>query len=336
MQFGARPFARPVAVRIMGQPSARRGAKMRVCCKVPLLQVLACALIGAACADDGSERAMEAKGVAAEGQALRRADPGVALVPPGEVRVSRDGTELMGVVAADAPRGAILAALAERAEFSVMIGEGARLEERLTLRASKERMELVLARVLAGVPHALAYAPDAGPGARRLTLVTVGQPATATGGGAASVPTVGTPAQQRRPGEVDPAKSEQRAERSRELWAKSLEHLESSDPELRADGARWLDVGSSEGFDAAVSRLESDESAEVRAAAAESLIDADADAVPPLVQALEDRDPGVVMAALEALEFVGDEATAPQLRVLLNHKDPEVRERARKAIEFLE
>jgi HEAT repeat protein len=95
-------------------------------------------------------------------------------------------------------------------------------------------------------------------------------------------------------------------------------------------------VASTDGFQAATERLESDESPEVRVAAAEVLLDSDVGAVRPLLQALGDPDSRVVVAALEALEFVGDASTVPHLQPLLKHRDVEVRERTVEAIEFLQ
>ena len=75
---------------------------------------------------------------------------------------------------------------------------------------------------------------------------------------------------------------------------------------------------------------------EVRAAAAESLGDADVGAVGPLLQALEDRESEVVLEALDSLEMLGDDSTVARLEPALDHPDPEVRERALEVREFLE
>jgi hypothetical protein len=262
------------------------------------------------------------------------AAPAAASLPAtGEVRAWREGAAGVSVLADQAPRGAILAALAEAADFALVLGGEAELDRPLTLRAEREPLEVVLARVLAGVSHALDYESEAG-GQKRLVRVSVG-----AGFATAAVASAPTSARRElrdvRP-QLTPEEQEERNERARRLWATSLANLTSSDEEVRADAAAWLNVDSPEGFQAATDRLANDESPMVRAAAAEVLLDSDAGAVQPLLQALEDPDPRVVMAALEALEFVGDTSTVPHLSPLLKHKDVAVRERTVEAIEFLQ
>jgi HEAT repeat protein len=99
---------------------------------------------------------------------------------------------------------------------------------------------------------------------------------------------------------------------------------------------QWLDVNTSDEFQVATEHLANDESPEVRAAAAEALMQSDVGAVQPLLLALDDPDPQVVLAALDALEFVGDASIVPQIAPLLKHKDTAVRERTVEAIEFLQ
>jgi hypothetical protein len=240
----------------------------------------------------------------------------------------------MSALANQAPRGAIVAALAEAAGFDLVLGAGAGLGQPLMLRAQREPVEVVLARILAGVSHAVAYDKDPASGAQRLARLTLGlvdpEPKLAS---ARDRP--GRLRERRRP-EPTPEEREARAERGRELAVESLAKLASSDVEERADGVQWLDVNSSDGFQTATEHLASDESPEVRAAAAEVLKESDVGAVQPLLQALGDPDSRVVLAALEALEFVGDASTVPQLAPLLKHKDTEVRERTVEAIEFLQ
>jgi hypothetical protein len=255
-------------------------------------------------------------------------DPG--LLPSGTVQAWLEGEALVSALASESSRGAILEVLAREARFELVIGTPTGLEQRVSLRALREPVEVVVTRVLTGVPHAMDYPADPTSGTTHLRV---------TVGASSSVPLAsGAPAShvRERRRELTEVEQQERAERAQRLWAQSLENLESSDPELRADGARWLDVNSSEGFEAAVEHLENDESPAVRAAAAEVLIDSDVGAVQPLLQALDDPDPRVVLAALEALEFVGDASTIPHLAPLVEHKDAVVRERTVEAIEFLQ
>jgi hypothetical protein len=303
-----------------------------------LFAVLACALLGVGCGggcSGGSTKDLPAAGTGTPSVAVAPSGSEPALPPLGEVKAWRDGEGLASVLASGAPRGAIVTAIAEAADFGVMIGAEADLDAPLTVRVQRETLEVALGRVLAGVPHALEYARDAGSGAKRLALVTVGRQAPAVGL-AAGVTGPKPPVTGEKRRERTPEQEQKRAERAQRVWAESLENLGSYDSELRADGARWLDVSTTEGLQAAVEHLENDESPEVRVAAAGVLLDSDVGAVQPLLRALGDPDPRVVLAALEALEFVGDEATVPRLQPLLEHKDVEIRERTVEAIEFLQ
>jgi hypothetical protein len=240
----------------------------------------------------------------------------------------------VSALANQAPRGAIVAALAEAVGFELVLGGEVDLSQPLTLHVESEPLELVLARSLAGVSHALVYEQDPASGAQRLARLTLGlpdaEPKLASAGDRA-----GRRRERMRP-ELTPEQREAREERGRELREESLAKLVSFDAGERADGVKWLDVSSTEGFEAAKERLESDEAPAVRAAAAEVLMESDVGAVQPLLQALDDPDSRVVLAALEALEFVGDASTIPQLAPLLKHSDVEVRERTVEAIEFLQ
>jgi hypothetical protein len=258
------------------------------------------------------------------------AAPERPLPAAGEVEVWLDEKALVNVLANQAPRGAIVSKLSEVAGFALELAAEADLGKPLTLRAEHEPIEVVLARVLAGVPHALAYEEGAA-GAKKLIRLTLGGSAAPS---VASAPP--SSERRRRQPEMTPEERAARAERAQKLWATSLENVASPDPEVRADAATWLNVNTPEGFQAATDRLAHDESPVVRAAAAETLGDADVGAVQPLLQALDDPDPRVVLATLDALEFVGDASTIPHLAPLLEHKDVEVRERTVEAIEFLQ
>jgi hypothetical protein len=297
----------------------------------PLL-VLALAGVLACGGDDGDTGSAAKSGAAEAPVSAAAASAGASLPATGEVRAWREGAAGVSVLSDQAPRGAILAALAEAADFELMLGTLAELDQPLSLQAQREQLEVVLARVLAGVPHALDYESEAG-GAKRLARVSVGA-------GFATAPVASAPAPvksklRERP-ELTREEQRERAERAEKLWATSLENILSPDAEVRADAATWLNVDSPQGFQAATDRLANDEAPVVRAAAAETLGASDAGAVQPLIQALADPDPRVVMAALDALEFVGDESTIPHLSPLLKHKDVAVRERTVEAIEFLQ
>ncbi len=295
------------------------------------LFALACAAAVSACGGDdsgGSSRAGTLDRSAASVASVPAAAE-ASLPPLRAARAWLEDDSLLSALANEASRGVILEALAQAAGFELLIGADAGLEQFLSLRVQHETAEVVLARVLAGIPHALSYPADPATGAARLRVVV--------GVDAASLAAAATPSAERAPRpEPSPEQLAERAERASSMWAQSLDNLRSSDPELRADGARWLNVNSVDGFQAAVERLAEDESPLVRAAAAEALLDADVGAVQPLLAALDDPDPSVVLAALEALEFVGDASTIPHVAPLLKHKDVEVRERTVQAIEFLQ
>jgi hypothetical protein len=295
---------------------------------------LALACLALACGGDDGDASVAAGQSAAGAPASAAAAPAAASLPPtGEVRAWREGAAGVSVLADEAPRGAILAALAEAAEFALILGGEAELDRPLTLRAEREPLEVVLARVLAGVPHALDYEAEAG-GGKRLARLSVGAGfATAP---VASAPAPAEPMRSPPRRELTPEEQRERAARAEELWATSLANITSSDEAVREDAATWLNVDTAEGFQAATDRLAHDEAPEVRAAAAETLGAADAGAVQPLLQALQDPDPRVVIAALDALEFVGDASTIPHLSPLLKHRDVDVRERTVEAIEFLQ
>jgi hypothetical protein len=292
-----------------------------------LLSLLFCAVAALACSGDDDGGASTQVGAAATpAPSAAAVEPVRPLPAPGEVEISLDEKGLVTALANQAPRGAILSKLSEVLGFSLVLAAEADLGTPLTLRAEHEPIEVVLARVLAGIPNALAYE------GQRLVRLTLG-----TGSGEPSVASAPPGAERRRrQPELTAEERSARAERAQKLWATSLENIGSADPEVRADAATWLNVNTPEGFEAATDRLAHDESPAVRAAAAETLGDADVGAVQPLLRALDDPDPNVVIATLDALEFVGDASTIPHLTPLLEHKNAEVRERTVEAIEFLQ
>jgi hypothetical protein len=240
-----------------------------------------------------------------------------ALLSPGRsVRVFVESDALVSVLASRTPRRDVLNALSDAAGFILVVGPEVDLGGRVTLQVEREPLEVALARVLAGIPHALYYAENSASSVPRLDRVTVGVDWTKL-----AESTTHPPLRSERGAKPAPPGA--------------LANLRSGDEELRREAVARLDVRSSEGFEAAVHRLAKDESPLVRVAAAEALVGAGAGAIPPLLQALDDPDPRVVLAALGALEFVGDASVIPGLSPLLDDRDVEVRERALVAIELL-
>jgi hypothetical protein len=296
-----------------------------------------CAVLAIACGGSNEDSGPDATAAADSAPArVPSAAPGSeALLPAvGSVEVVVESEGRVSARANLAPRGAIVSALAEALGFALVLGEAAELSQPLTLQVENETPEVVLAQVLAGVPHGLAYEGDAS--GRRLARLTVGATtAIEAPPVVASAPRTSRRARSERP-ELTPEEQRERAERSERLWVESLENVGSPNSDVRADAVTWLNVDSSEGFEAATDRQANDASPLVRAAPAEALARSDTGAVQPLLQALGDTQPPVVLAALDALEFAGDETTVPHLAPLLKHQNTEVRERAVEAIEFLQ
>jgi hypothetical protein len=292
----------------------------------PTLGALGCSVLVslAACGEDGvgGESAAAARTEQVSAAPPPEVSAPAPLSPGRSVRVSLESGALVSAFASLTARRDVLNALADAAGFTLAVGPEVELDQPFTLHVEREPLEVTLARVLVGVPHALYYEKDPASGAPRLERVTVGIEWTRLAEATASPPRC----------------SECGADRATvtPLRAEPLENLESEDEALRRKGVTRLDVRSSEGFEAAANRLANDESPLVRVAAAETLVGSDADAIPPLLQALADPDPRVVLAALQALEFVGDASVVPALSRLLGHRDDEVRERTLEAIELLE
>jgi hypothetical protein len=239
------------------------------------------------------------------------------LPPEGEVQVSF-GSDGILALANQAPRRRVLEAIARETGLLVLaFVDGGDPEGRVTLRSRGEPIEVAVARALSGVPFSIE--PLEG-GRRERLAVVVGKRDPA-----------GRP--QPRP---PPPLAERREQRPPVAETAALEQLASADPEERVEGVEWADVASAAGFAAVVERLTNDPDPAVRAAAAESLGDADVGAVPPLLGALDDAEPRVVLAALESLEMLGDASTVPELTPFLDHPDAAVRERVAEVIEFLE
>ncbi len=254
----------------------------------------------------------------AEAPAAAEGAAALTLPPPGQIQV-RVGAEGTVALANQAPRRALLEAIARETGLVVVaFVAGGDPDGRVTVRSQGESIEVLLARALGGVPYSI---EPLEPGAR--VSVVVGK----RGGAARARPRI-----QAEPPRTPAA----RAERPVLPDEEALEQLTSSNPEERLEGVEWLDVTSATGYEAVVDRLANDPDPLVRAAAAESLGDADVGAVSPLIRALEDPDNRVVLGALEALELLGDSSTIPKLRPALEHPDREVRERALEVQEFLE
>ena len=242
------------------------------------------------------------------------------LPPEGRVEVSF-GSDGIVAAANQAPRRRVLESIARETGLVVVaFVEGGDPEGRVTLQSRGEPIEVVIARALPGVPYSIE--PLEG-GRRERLAVVVGK----------RDPATGRPRPRPAPA---PAERRERAAGPPVPDTEALEQIASRDPEERVEGVEWADVASAAGFAAVVDRLANDPDAAVRAAAAETLGDADVGAVPPLLGALGDRDPRVVLAALESLEMLGDASTIPQITPFLEHPDAAVRERAAEVIEFLE
>jgi hypothetical protein len=279
-----------------------------------------------ACGSAEPEAPASAPGAArADAGTVGEAPDALALPAPGEVEV-RVGPQGTVAVANQAPRRKVLEAIARETGLVVLSFIGGRDPGgRVTLRSEGESIEVLLARALGGVAYSI---EPIEPGDR--ISLAVGSRA---GGG--------TPGQKQQEAAATPRPPPARAERSREERVplpdeEAFEQLTSRDPAERLEGVEWMDVTSSAGYEAVVERLENDPDPEVRAAAADSLGDADVGAVGPLVKALEDTDRRVVMAALDSLELLGDTSTLPKLAPALRHSDREVRERADEVADFLE
>lgn len=251
-------------------------------------------------------------------------EPGPAMPPIGEVRVTRDGDRFT-VLANDAERLAVLRELERIGGFVLALRAGPSLSSRITLQVEGQPLEVALALALVGVDHTIEYEPaEPGPG-RVLARLAVGDRGSAPP----------------RPLPTPPPFSDGGADVALEARLRSEEQaakakLESTSPEVRAEAVADLDVETASGFRSVAERLAKDPDPGVRAAAAETLAEAGAGSVPALLQALDDGDPRVVVAAIDALEQVGDASLVPQLRPLLQHRDPETRARAAEAIQFLE
>jgi hypothetical protein len=271
-----------------------------------------------ACGSEEPERGAGAPAAAPEaGSAASAPAAALSLPPEGEVVVSF-GTDGIVALANQAPRRQVLEAIAKETGLVVVaFVAGGDPDGRVTLQSRSEAIEVVLARALSGVPFSVE--PLEGE-RQRLTLV-VGRREGAVG-----------PAPVRRAA----GQPRVRAEPPQVVDEEALEALASTDAEERAEGIEFVDVATAAGFAAVVERLTNDPDPEVRAAAAETLGDADVGAVPALVSALGDSDTRVVLAALESLELLGDASTVAELAPALQHPDAAVRERAAEVSEFLE
>jgi hypothetical protein len=272
------------------------------------------------CGSEQPEAPPAAASAPAPPAALAKADAELPSLPaPGEVEV-RVGPEGTVALAHQAPRRRVLEAIARETGLVVVsFVAGGDPDGRVTLRSIGEPIEVVLARALTGVPFSI---EPVGQGARLAVIVGTR--------GAAPEPPPRARAETPRP--------PPRAQRAVPVEddSEAFEQLTSRDPEDRVEAVEWLDVTAAAGYEAVVERLADDPDPEVRAAAAESLGDADVGAVGPLLQALEDRAPEVGLEALDSLEMLGDESTVEKLEPALRHPDPEVRERAIEVQEFLE
>src|SRR5262245_47179503 len=288
----------------------------RLICHAPWL------ILAAALACGRAEQAPSGPSAAAPAGAQVPAVPQAELPLPadGEVEVSF-GADGITAVANQAPRKSVLEAIARETGLVVVaFVEGGDPEGRVTVQSRGEPIEVLLARALTGVPFSIE--PLATGSRERLAVVVGKRDASGRPRPRPAAPIAGSARERGGP----PAPVDKEA----------LEQLASTDPQERVEGVEWADVASAAGFAAVVERLANDPDASVRAAAAESLGDADVGAVPPLVAALGDADARVVISALDSLEMLGDASTIPELAPALEHPDAAVRQRAAEVAEFLE
>jgi hypothetical protein len=268
----------------------------------------------------GAPEAAAPEATPAAPAAASAAAAALPLPPEGRWEVSFDSEGILAL-ANQAPRRRLLEALARETGLVVVaFVDGGDPDGRVTLQSRGEPIEVVLARALSGVPYSVEPLPT---GVRERLAVVVGKR---------------DPAGRPQPRPAAPlAESRERMPRTpAPSDTDALAQLESADPQERVEGVEWADVASAAGFAAVVERLTNDPDASVRAAAAESLGDADVGAIPPLVHALADADARVVLAALESLEMLGDASTVAELAPALEHPDAAVRQRAAEVAEFLE
>ncbi len=115
-----------------------------------------------------------------------------------------------------------------------------------------------------------------------------------------------------------------------------LQALQNESAQIRAAAAEDIEA-EGEALIALTELLTSDPSPEVRIATSRALqFSDDPLAIQALVACLEDEDPAVLLECIDAIEQIGDSSNAAQLQPMLEHYDESVRTNAARAIENLQ
>ena len=278
----------------------------------------------------GGERAPESSVVLARNpqqlgapqSALAAAPARRSALPAGEWHVAF-ANGVVSIDASEAPRRALLEALAQRAGFALEAPAGALPP--ITLRLDAQPLEAALPRVVGDRDYRTEW--ELRDGSHRLAKLAIGEARYAASADASTL----------RPGEVSDAVQRALQERDQALSeAEALRRLKDQDPETRLAAVLALD-GEGETLAALAGVLERDPDPRVRAAATVGLEESEEfAAVQALVGALDDPNPEVVVEVIDSLEFAGDASVVPSLKPLLSHSDARVRKAAADAIALLE
>jgi hypothetical protein len=248
---------------------------------------------------------------------------GEAPLGAGEWRVAV-ANGVVSVEAEQAPRRAVLGALAQRAGFALEAPPGEMAP--LTLRVVAQPLEVALPHVVGRRSYQAEW--ESRDGRHRLAKLVLGPDL-------GKEPDAETAAL--RPGEVSAALQRALDEsREGELTSEeALRRVNDADAETRLRAVLALD-GEGESLAALARVIEHDADPRVRAAATVGLEESEEfAAVRALVGALDDPNPEVVVEVIDSLEFAGDASVVPSLEPLLVHADARVREAAKNAIALL-
>ena len=226
----------------------------------------------------------------------------------------------------------LLEELGRQLEFEVDVRQPFR-RRWVTLQASDEPVEVVMARALAGSPYSLRYEADERGERTALAAVEVRRaraPGTTERGlarGASERRLARLEARQRRRDAASPEDREKRREGRRRVAEQHRARRAESGPNPRESGPRGLLANEPDSFERISGLLRNDPDPAVRIAAAELIFDSDsAAALGELLAALDDPNPEVVLASIDLLEYEGDETLIPAVERLADHPDPRVRE----------
>jgi hypothetical protein len=226
-------------------------------------------------------------------------------------------------------RLAVLEQLAAQAGFEIIAG---RVDAQpITLQIEGAALVDAIALILDGIVYTLEYDFDEASETRVIARVKIGETlGLDTVNSAETAPTDTPRKRDSGIGRTGPPSEANTAEQ-----AELLSELDSSDPEVRADAADWIDLDG-EALARMISLLKSDPDANVRATIVDRLGEEISLAtVAALIAAFQDPDPEVVLRAIEALEFDAEPELIPELETLLGHRDPEVSEAAQDLIDDL-